>query len=189
MPLLTQSEITITQSLRGLAATKPTKALESDLSPFRTVMFPLQQSLAVLGMSGSRALLFLAPCTLVREAACAIVVAAHVSCSERNSFFHNISIKNGYHEVSSRGVCFLLWVGEETYSDLTQVVLHVKIHSLGQINAVKGHILLALCRLRSERYSSALSSHLLVMIDSFPLTTPILEAFWICLVQVPDLLK
>lgn len=156
-------------------------------------MFPLQQHLAVLGIVRDQSCL--APGTVhtrQRSSLYLSIATAHVSCWERNLSFHNISIKNGYHEVSSRGVCFLLWIVEEAWSsDLIQVVLHVQIGSLGQINAVKGHILLALCN-RDQKDSSVLwtlSPHLLVMIESFPLTISIFEAFWICLLKVPDLLK
>lgn len=153
MLLLTQSKIIIPQFLRGLDATKPTKALESDLSVFRTVMFPLQQHLAMLGMVREQSSLVPGSVhTRQRSSLCSSVVTAHVSCSERNSSFHNISTKNGYNEVSSRGVCFLLWIVEEAWSGyLTQVVLHVKIPSLVQVKAIEGYILLALCKHKSER--------------------------------------
>lgn len=153
MPLLTQSKTIIPQFLRGLAATKPTKAVESDLSTFRTVTFALQQHLAMLGIVRDQS--SLVPGTVhthQRSSLCLSIVTACVSSSEKNSSFHNTSIKNRYHEVSSRGICFLLWIVEEAWSgDLTQVVLLVKIPSLGQINAIKGYILLALCKQRSKR--------------------------------------
>lgn len=149
VPLLTQSKTIIPQFLSGLAATKPTKAVESDLSTFRTVTFALQQHLATLGIV--RDWSSLVPGTVhthQRSTLCLSIVTS----SEKISSFHNTSIKNRYHEVSSRGICFLLWIVEEAWSgDLTQVVLLVKIPSLGQINAIKGYILLALCKQRSKR--------------------------------------
>lgn len=103
VPLLTQSKIVVSQLLRGPAATKSTNTLESDLSTFRTVVFPLQQHLCMIGIVRDQSNLVLGTVHICdRSSLYLSMVTAPAWCSEWNPSCCSISIKNGFHEVSSR---------------------------------------------------------------------------------------